>query len=153
MAQDLPFKRLLDAGIAFTAMTRARAEEIIGELVKNGEVQAAQAQKAAEDLVERSRKNTEAFLEQVRADIEKNLVNMRLASRDDIARLEKRIATLTNRGQKAVSSAPAAAAKKASSASKSAKKAVKKATKKAPAKKAARTVKKAAKKAVKKSTR
>src|SRR4051794_2255822 len=41
--QDL-FKRYLDAGVAFTQMTRAKAEELVKEWVKAGEVQRDQVQ-------------------------------------------------------------------------------------------------------------
>ena len=39
MAQNDMLKRYLDAGIAFTQMTRTRAEDIVKELVSAGEVQ------------------------------------------------------------------------------------------------------------------
>ncbi len=59
MARNDLFKRYLDAGAAFTALTQAKAEGIVKDLVKTGELQAEQAQRAVQDLVERSRKNTE----------------------------------------------------------------------------------------------
>ena len=39
MANKDPFQKYLDAGIAFTNMTRARAEELVQELVRSGEFQ------------------------------------------------------------------------------------------------------------------
>ena len=50
-------------------LTQAKAEALVKELVKAGEVQTEQAQAAVTDLVERSRKNTEAFIDQVRKEI------------------------------------------------------------------------------------
>ena len=39
MSKRDAYQRYLDAGIAFTQMTRSRAEELVQELVKSGEVQ------------------------------------------------------------------------------------------------------------------
>ncbi|MDQ1395468.1 MAG: hypothetical protein QOG64_727 [Acidimicrobiaceae bacterium] len=91
MPQNDMLKRYLDAGLAFTQMTRDRAEAIVKDLVKAGEVQQKQAQKQVDDLVERSRKNTEALLEVVRREVTTQLSAMGLATRDDIARLEAMI--------------------------------------------------------------
>jgi polyhydroxyalkanoate synthesis regulator phasin len=67
MAQSNVLKRYLDAGMSFTNLTQSKAEALVKELVKAGEVQTEQAQALVTDLVERSRrKNTEALIEQVR---------------------------------------------------------------------------------------
>src|SRR4051794_17309589 len=114
-------KRYLDAGMAFTQMTRSRAEAIVKDLVKAGELQQKQAQKQVDDLMERSRKNTEQLLDLIRNEITSQLSAMGLATKDDIARLESKIGAAAP-----VQKAPAkkAVAKKATA-------------KKAPAKKAA----------------
>jgi polyhydroxyalkanoate synthesis regulator phasin len=95
MAQNDLLKRYLDAGMAFTAMTQARAEAIVRDLVKTGEVQADQARDVAAELLERSRKNTDKLLEQVRKEVKTQVGNLGLATKDDIARLERKIATAT----------------------------------------------------------
>ena len=92
MAQDPPIKRFLDAGVQFTEMTQSRAEAIVKDLVKAGEVQTEQAQKFVDDLVTRSRKNTDKLLEAVRKEVQQQVSNLGLATQDDIARLEKKIA-------------------------------------------------------------
>ncbi len=119
MAQNPLIKRYLDAGMAFTQMTQTRAEAIVKDLVKTGEVQAAKTEELVRQLVERSQQNTERLLEVVRKEVRSQIAALGLATKDDIARLEKEIA----------------AAKKASGATK--KRAATKARKKAPAKKAA----------------
>src|SRR3954466_14181117 len=94
-------KRYLDAGMAFTQMTRSRAEAIVKDLVKAGELQQKQAQKQVDDLMERSRKNTEQLLDLIRNEITSQLSAMGLATKDDIARWESKIG--------AAAAAPAAA--------------------------------------------
>jgi polyhydroxyalkanoate synthesis regulator phasin len=95
MPQSDLLKRYLDAGVTFTTMTRSRAEGIVRDLVKAGEVQTEQAQKAVEDLVERSRKNTERMAESIRKEIRHQISNLGLATQADIARLDRKIATLS----------------------------------------------------------
>lgn len=135
MAQNDMLKRYLDAGVAFTDMTRARAKGIIDDLVKSGEIQRDQAQSRVEELVERSRRNTETLVDLVR----KQVSTMGLATKADITRLEKRIAALA--GTKATPQPTpwkAAPAKKAPARTAPAKKAAAPAGKKAaPAKKSA----------------
>jgi polyhydroxyalkanoate synthesis regulator phasin len=159
MPQNDMLKRYLDAGLAFTQMTRDRAEAIVKDLVKAGEVQQKQAQKQVDDLVERSRKNTEALLEVVRREVTTQLSAMGLATRDDIARLEAMIGSggsgtsgsgTSGSGAGApglVIASPAAAAAEAAEAAAPVKQAPAKKVagpaKKAPAKKAAGSTKKA----------
>src|SRR5436853_3966842 len=81
MPQTDMLRRYLDAGIAFTQMTRERAEAIIGDLVHAGEVQREQFQERVEDLVERSRRNTEQLVELVRREINQQLSGLGLAPR------------------------------------------------------------------------
>ena len=135
MAQNDFLKRYLDAGLAFTALTQARAEALVKDLVKAGEVQADQTREAVADLLERSRKNSEKLLDTVRKEVRAQITGLGVASKADLDKLEARIAGLFG-----------AATKPAKAAAKKAKPAAKAATKKAPAKKAA-AKKTAAKKA------
>src|SRR6187397_917885 len=53
MAQNDLWKRYLDAGLQFTQMTQARAEAIVRDLVRAGEVQAEQTQAIVNEMVDR----------------------------------------------------------------------------------------------------
>ena len=88
-------KRLLDAGMTFTAMTQARAEDLIRDLVRAGEVQAEQAQSVIDELVERSRRNSERLIDAVRAEIRQQMAGLGLATKDDVERLDRRIADVS----------------------------------------------------------
>ncbi|MBV8691197.1 MAG: hypothetical protein JOZ37_08690 [Actinobacteria bacterium] len=120
MPENETLKRYLDAGMAFTQLTRARAEEIVKDLVKRGELRREQVQEQVDELLDRSRQNTEMLVGVVRKEIADQLGNLGLATKEDIKRLEAKIAG------KAPSAATAtkAPAKKSTAA---AKKAVKKA--------------------------
>ena len=140
MAQTDLLKRYLDAGVAFTQMTQRRAEEIVRDLVKAGEVQTAEAQQRVNELVAQSRENTERLVEIVRNEIRDQIDALNLATKGDLDGIRRQLDKVLNR-------APAAAPARAASAAKgAAKQAVKKA---APAKKAAAKKAGAAKKAAK----
>ena len=119
-------------------MTRSRAEGIVKDLVKAGEVQQKQAQKNVDDLVERSRKNTEQLLELIRKEISTQLSSIGIATKDDIARLEAKISAAENgRGaSEIVVATPAEAAAEAAAATTATAPVAKAPAKKAPAKKA-----------------
>ncbi|MDQ3757721.1 MAG: hypothetical protein M3394_07720 [Actinomycetota bacterium] len=116
MAQNDMLKRYLDAGIAFTKMSRSRAEGIVNDLVKAGEIQRDQAQQRVDDLVDRSRRNTEALVDIVRRELREQLSSLGVATKADLARIESRIESLTRSagsGGPAKAAAPSAPAKKA----------------------------------------
>lgn len=144
MAESDAFKRYLDAGMAFTQLTRSRAEQIVKDLVAAGELQQKQARAAIDDLVERSRKNAESVGEIVRKEVSSQLAALGLATQADIARLEAKIAAsgpASTGGGAPPAEKPAPPAKKAAPA-----------TKAPPAQKAAPAAKASpAKKATKKS--
>lgn len=132
MSKRDAYQRYLDAGIAFTQMTRSRAEELVQELVKSGEVQRKEAQAKVEELIDRSRKSSESLLSVVRDEVGNQLHSLGISNIEDLA---KQVASLLARSPK-TASAPAkkASAKKAPAKKSAAKKS---AAKKAPAKKAA----------------
>ena len=139
MAQDQLFKRYLDAGLQFSQMTQQRAEALVRDLVRAGEVQAEQAQAVVNELVDRSRRNTERFVEQIRAEVRNQLEVAEVVTKDVATRLQAQVDDLRSqlsgtRATKKAAPAKAATKKKA-------------AAKKAPAKKAAAKKKAAGKKA------
>ncbi len=95
MAENDLLKRLLDAGMTFTAMTQARAEDLIRDLVRAGEVQAEQAQSVIDELVDRSRRNSERLIDAVRNEIRQQMAGLGLATKGDVERLERRIADVS----------------------------------------------------------
>jgi len=133
-------RRYIDAGIEFTQLTRQRAEEVVRELVRAGEVQAEQAQQAVEEMMDRNRRNTERLVDTVRREMRNQIGNLGLATKDDVARLQRRIAALEGGGARAGTPAKKLPAAKATAKKGTAKKGT--AKKSAPAKKG--TAKKAA---------
>ena len=116
MPQSDIWKRYLDAGVEFTNMTRSRAESIVKELVKAGEVQREQRQQRIEELLERSRKNTEELVSAVRKELDQRLSALGVATKADLAKLEAKVDKLAKSSAGAAKSTAkkATAAKKAS---------------------------------------
>jgi polyhydroxyalkanoate synthesis regulator phasin len=133
MPQNDVLKRYIDTGIAFTALTQARAEALVKDLVKAGEVQADQARDAVSDLIDRSRKNSERLLETIRREVKEQITNLGLVSKADLDKAEERLAKLIGTATSPVRKA----AKTAQRAAPSKKPTKKTAAKKSPAKKTA----------------
>jgi polyhydroxyalkanoate synthesis regulator phasin len=78
-------KRYLEAGLALTQITRARAEELVHELIQAGEVETTRAQDWVEDLVKTSRERSDTLLATVRGEVKTQLADLGITSMDDLA--------------------------------------------------------------------
>jgi polyhydroxyalkanoate synthesis regulator phasin len=116
MATNDRWQEYLDAGRAWTQMTRKQAETAVKDLVKRGELQQERATKAVDELLDRSRKNAEELNKIVRKEIQSQISALGIATKDDLARLERK---LSKAGSTTKKSAPAkkAAAKKSATTS------------------------------------
>ena len=128
MATNDNLQRYIDAGIAFTHMTRKKAEELVSELVKNGDIQTDEARARVDELLERGRQGTEAIVSTVRSEVQRQLGAVGITNLEDLA---AQVAALLGRSGTAPKKSPAKKAPATKTATK------KTAAKKAPAKKAA----------------
>jgi polyhydroxyalkanoate synthesis regulator phasin len=112
-ASDL-FRRLLDSGVAFTQMTQQRAEAIVRDLVRAGEVQSEQTAALVQDIVDRSRQNTEQLLQTVRTEIRDQVASLGLATSDEVQALRREVSNIrSGGGRKKAAGKKKATAKKA----------------------------------------
>ncbi|MEO1058485.1 MAG: hypothetical protein AAFY28_16375 [Actinomycetota bacterium] len=134
-------QRLIDAGVEFTNMSRKQAESIVKQMVKAGDVRRADADKAVQELLSRSRETSDRWTEGFQRELAKqvNWMSERFDELED--RFEDLAETLTARVEQ---SADAATEKKAAAKKTAAKK--KAATKKSATKKKSASKKKGAKK-------
>ena len=121
MARDERFKKYQEAGADFLETARARAEDFLRELSKAGGSTQRQGKDALDDLLEGSRKGTEQLIGSIRDEIRSQLSLLGLATKEDLASLERRLSG--SGASKSASSKTAAprktAAKKAAGSSKS----------------------------------
>jgi polyhydroxyalkanoate synthesis regulator phasin len=131
-----PLKQLLDSTVSFTQMTRERAEGIVNELMREGQVRTEEYQRNVQELIDRSRQSAERFNELVRAQVIKVLAELGVVQPAKKASAKKASAKKAPVKKAAAKKAPAkkAAATKTPAKKASAKKA---SAKKASAKKAA----------------
>jgi polyhydroxyalkanoate synthesis regulator phasin len=95
MAQRDSWKRYFDAGLAFTATTKARAEEIARDLLKAGEIQRDQFQTQVDEIIERSRRNSDHLVAIVRKEVSSQLADLGTTLRDELRALERRLNTMS----------------------------------------------------------
>jgi len=131
MPQPPDWNKYLDAGAEFVAMTRTQARRRAKELVSQGQLAQEQVQGFVDDLVDESRKRTDVLLDVVRKEIQRQVKTLGIATKEDLAKLETKLAKQSKPGKAATSTT-----KKRAATTSSTKKATKK-TAKQSAKKAA----------------
>ncbi|HET7483044.1 MAG TPA: hypothetical protein VFK89_09305 [Actinomycetota bacterium] len=92
MLDELRRIALFGSGVA--ELTRHQAEQVVKDLVKQGEVRRQQASSVARDLVDRSRQNRLELTRIIRTEIRNQIENLGLASKRDLERLERRLTRL-----------------------------------------------------------
>jgi polyhydroxyalkanoate synthesis regulator phasin len=127
MPQAPDWKRMLETGSQFTEMRRSQARALAADLVAQGHLAREQMATAVEDLIEASRKRTEDLRRVVQKEVQRQLGALGLATKADLAALERRL----TKPQRTAKKAPA---KKADPKAPSSRK---------PAKKVAKTARKA----------
>jgi polyhydroxyalkanoate synthesis regulator phasin len=91
MARDDRFKKVQGAGADFLETARAKAEDFLKEMARSGGDSPGRAQGAFDDLIDGGRKSTEQFVIAIRKEIRAQLGAVGLATKADLADLERRL--------------------------------------------------------------
>ena len=110
MNENDGLRRYLEAGMALTQITRARAEELVRELMKTGEIERQRAQDWVEDLMRVSRERSEALVATVRGEVRQQLKELGFTNVEDLAR---KVADILARSSAAARKATGRTVKKA----------------------------------------
>jgi polyhydroxyalkanoate synthesis regulator phasin len=86
MTENDGLRRYVEAATALTQITRSRAEELVRELIKTGELERHRAQEWVEDLVKTSRDRSEALMDTVRGEVRQQLKELGFTNVDDLAK-------------------------------------------------------------------
>lgn len=86
-----PLERYLDIAVGITGVTAQTAERLVQRLVKEGEVAADRAERVVADMLAASQRNREALTDLVRAEVERAVGRLNLASLVDVDELEERV--------------------------------------------------------------
>lgn len=144
-------QKYVEAATGITTLTKAQAERIVKQMVRQGEAARDQAGDLVEDLMTRSRENREQLTKVVKNETQRVIKAMGLASQTEVERLEKQVRDLKKEVADAKSSGTSTSggAKKKTAKKSAAKKSAKKTAAKKTAKKASKGTKKSTKKASK----
>jgi polyhydroxyalkanoate synthesis regulator phasin len=129
MPQALDWKRLLESGTQFTEMRRSQARALAADLVAQGHLARDQMTSAVEELIEQSRQRREDLRKLIQHEVQRQLGAIGLATKADLAALERRLTKASRAAKKAP--AKTAAKKPAKQPTKSAKKTAAKTARKA----------------------
>jgi polyhydroxyalkanoate synthesis regulator phasin len=135
--QASDWRRVMETGMQFTELRRSQARAIVVELVAQGHLARDQMSAAVDEVVDMSRRRSDDVRKLVQHEVQRQLGALGLATKTDLAALERRLERAT---RETTTKAPAnKAARKAPATKKTAKQASanKAPAKKAPAKKAA----------------
>ena len=86
MTENDAFRRYLEAGTTFTQVTRARANELVQELIKTGELEHHKAQEWVGGLVRANRRRSETIISTVSGEVRKQFRGLGLAKQGDLAK-------------------------------------------------------------------
>lgn len=107
MPQTPDFGKYLNAGAEFVAVTRAQARKRANDLVAQGQLAQDQVQGFVDGLVDESRRRRDVLVDVVRQEIQRQVKVLGIATKDDLARLEARIAKQAKATKKTATRSPA----------------------------------------------
>ncbi len=84
-------KKTMLAGVGLAAMTKDKVEELAEELTEKGELSEKEAKELVEDLLERSKQAKKDLNKKMEDVVTKVLKKMDVATKKDIARLDRKI--------------------------------------------------------------
>jgi polyhydroxyalkanoate synthesis regulator phasin len=110
LLEELRRVAIVTSGVA--ELTRNRAEQVVKDLVKAGDVRKDQTSTLVRELLRRSAENRKELTNFVRSEIKHQIEGLGLASKRDVERLERRITRLEAGGKKKTTARKKTTAKK-----------------------------------------
>ena len=121
MPQGPDLTKLIETGMNFTELRRSQARQIVSELVAQGQLARDQATATVDEMLDLSRRRREDLRSFVQTEIQRQVRALGIATRDDLDRLERKLAGKTTPTKR--TPAKAAVAKKSTAKKSTAKKA------------------------------
>ncbi|MDO9527988.1 MAG: phasin family protein [Syntrophales bacterium] len=91
-------KKTMLVGVGLAAVTREKIEEIIGELVKKGELSEKEGKVMVDELVEKSKKVKKDLEKKVEKIVADTLNKLNIPTREELTELKKKIQKLEKKG-------------------------------------------------------
>jgi len=87
-------------GLGAISLTHEKAKSFVDEMVKRGEVTKDEGVKLVEEILDRAKEQESRINEKINVEIRKAIDSLGVASKEDVARLEKRIEELGKKIEK-----------------------------------------------------
>jgi polyhydroxyalkanoate synthesis regulator phasin len=91
---DQLFKKALSLGVGITITGKEKVEQYVEEMVKKGEVAPGESRELVARLMQKGEEERLALKSIIRDQIQQLLIEMNMATKGDIQRIEERIARL-----------------------------------------------------------
>ena len=111
MPQASDWKRVLETGMQYTELRRSQARAIVSDLVTQGHLAREQMAAAVDEVLEMSRRRSEELRKVVQKEVQRQLGSLGLATKADIAALERRLTRASRDAKKSAPSKKAPAKK------------------------------------------
>lgn len=87
-------RRYVDSLAGLSEVPRERAEKLVRELAKRGEVRVRDIQRTTQEIVDRSMRNRQELVRLIQKEIKRQVQALGLATRDDVDKVAKRVKDL-----------------------------------------------------------
>lgn len=88
--------KVFNLGIGAIVMTKEKAESIVNDLIRSGEVGQEEAKKMVRELMEKGEKRKAELREEIKRTVREYISEMNIASKTDVKNLESEIELLRN---------------------------------------------------------
>ena len=85
------FKKGVLMGLGAVTITKEKAEQIVDELVKKGELAKDKRSQAVQDLLKKAEEQEKILIDKVSSEVNKAIVKLGIPTKKDLERLEKKI--------------------------------------------------------------
>jgi len=90
-------QKMMLAGIGAFALTREKAEQVVNEMVKKGQVQGEDAESVLDDLMERGEQERDVLKKTIRTEFDRIKNDMNLITKKELEEISERISQLEKR--------------------------------------------------------
>lgn len=87
-------RKMVLMGMGIAALTREKVEQLAEELVEKGEISEGESKDFVKDMMKRSEQQRGELEKKIESEVKKASAKLNLATKDDIKRMEKKIAAL-----------------------------------------------------------
>lgn len=90
-------KQMLYAGIGLAAVTKEKAEEVIAELIKRGEMSKEEGKDMLNTLINRMQEESEKLKQKINEQVENTISSMNLVRKSELDEVLEKLTTLEKR--------------------------------------------------------